>query len=462
MSAVASQFLAKRGFYQGGKRTVANRDFWNGTADFETLAAPDRNTMRARARWLHENNPIMSNIDTSIINNVIGTGITLDYNINNKRIDKVVNKAWKAWCHKNKCDVTKRLSFSDIQRATLQSRMVDGEIFIQKIVTPEGLKLRLLESDGLDDGEDGGVEKNSDGSVRAYRFLTEDRKTITVLAEDMVNYYRSERPSQYRGVSEYKQAITDIKNFSAFQTATVEGARARANIGYIVESDAGANAFGGTTDPSTDQKIQEITGVAVQYLKQGEKIIKLDPSNAGSDFASFSESVIRLIATARKVSYELAYKDFSKVNYSSSRASLLQDYKRFDYEQSHLQEYFLDEIFEAWLDIEVMAGRVKIPQAKYFNDKTEFLDATWVYPKRDWVDPLKDIIALEKEIALGITTATDVTASRGGDYEKNMAKKKQELDIQEKYDVYDEMHSSDNTEALEMEENDGKSKSETD
>jgi capsid protein len=141
------------------------------------------------------------------------------------------------------------------------------------------------------------------------------------------------------------------------------------------------------------------------------------------------------MATARGVSYELAFKDFSKVNYASSRASLLQDYKRFDYEQAHLAEYVLNEVFEAWLDIEVMAGRVKIPPIRYFQDKVKFYNYKWVWPKRDWVDPLKDISAIEKEIALGITTTTDIAAARGDDFEQNIAQKAIENEILDKYGV---------------------------
>ena len=70
-----------RGFYEGGKITNANKDFWNGTSPFETTAMTDRDRLRARARWLSANNPIMDNIDNAIINNVIGNGITLQSNL---------------------------------------------------------------------------------------------------------------------------------------------------------------------------------------------------------------------------------------------------------------------------------------------------------------------------------------------------------------------------------------------
>jgi len=87
----------KRAFYEGGRITKANRDFWNANSPFETTAAPDRDILRARARWLHENNPIMANIDKTIVNNVVGRGITLQSKTGTKRADEEIERLWREW-----------------------------------------------------------------------------------------------------------------------------------------------------------------------------------------------------------------------------------------------------------------------------------------------------------------------------------------------------------------------------
>ncbi len=328
-----------RTFYEGAKRTVANRDFYNTNSSFEQTAAPDRATLKARSRWLSENNPIMSNIDNAIINNTIGTGITLQLMTDNDNFNKDIEARFKRWS-KNPfmCDSTGRLTFGDMQRSILKSRMVDGEIFVYKRMTPDGLKLQLIESDTLDGTrQDGGLEMGADGAVKNYHFQTENNQKFVVDAKQIINYYMSVRPSQYRGVSEYKQAILDIKNFSAFQTASIQGARARANIGYYVKSSGGIASFGA----DVNEKVQEVNGVKVLYLNSNEDLGKLDPDSVATDYVQFSESTIRLMATARCVSYELSYRDYSKVNFASSRASIIQDNKRFDHEQTHLTDYIL-------------------------------------------------------------------------------------------------------------------------
>jgi len=388
--------------------------------------------MRARARWLSANNPIMDNIDNAIINNVIGTGISLQSVTGKDTFDRTVEEEFKRWAEKpSNCDVTAKFTFFDMQRMILKSRMVDGEIYIYKKVTKEGLKLQLIEADAIDSGrQDGGIETDVTGVPKVYHFLDLNNKSFSIKAEYIINYFLADRPSQMRGMSEYKQAILDIKNFSAFQTASIQGARARANIAYTVQS-SGSGQFGA----NIAQDIQSINGVSVLYMKQGESIEKLDPDSVATDYVQFSENTIRLIATARKISYELAFRDYSKVNFASSRASLLQDFKRFDHEQIHLTNYILNDVYETWLKISSLTGKVKATGIQKSPEK--WVMPKWIMPKRDLVDPLKEITAIEKKIQMGITCESDVASQNGEDYEQIIIKKAKEIELKAKYGVPD-------------------------
>ena len=415
----------ERGFYEGGKKTATNQDFWNANSDFETTASQDRDTMRARARWLSGNNPIMDNIDNAIINNVIGVGIHFQSITGKTKFDADVERLWKAWATDPKqCDSTGRFTFSTIQRMMLKSRMVDGEVYIYKRVTRDGLRLQMIEADSLDGSrQDGGIQIDGAGTPVKYHFIDAENKKFAVDADYIINYYTAERPSQYRGVSEYKQAILDIKNFSAFQSASIQGARARANIAYIVEQSGSGEVYGA----DLKERIQTIGGVSAMYMGVGEKVTKLDPDSVATDYVQFSENTIRLIATARKVSYELAFRDYSKVNFASSRASLLQDFKRFDNEQTHLVDYILNDIYKTWLEVELLRGTVKANG--YEKDTTKWVKPKWIMPKRDLVDPLKEITAIEKKIKMNLTCETDVANANGEDYEEILRKKAREIEL---------------------------------
>lgn len=442
--------MANRTFYEGGKKTQANKDFWNANSNFETTATMDRDTLRARARWLYANNSIMANIDGAIVDNVIGQGIKFQSRIGKKKLDDDIERRWKIWSeNKTLCDSAGKLIFGDIQRVLLGTRMVDGEVFIYKRYTDNGLQLQLIEADALDSGLDNGVEKDGSGKVTGYRFKVANpdgsysSQTTTIKAEYIINYYKAERFTQDRGVSEYKQAIIDIKNFSGFQSATIKGARARASIAYTVKADVNPNEMGVTGEK--DERLQEINGLMVYYLKQGESIDKSAPQGSSDDYKAFTETTIRLMATARRVSYELAFKDYSKVNFASSRASLIQDNYRFDGEQIHFISYVLNDIYATWLEIEIMRGNIKIPLVKFMTDKTEFLKQKWITPKRSWVDPLKDLLATEKEISLNLTTQTNEAMAQGNDFEEILEQKAREVELLKKHGLWVEPEDKDKT-----------------
>lgn len=42
--------LKKRRFYEGGRITKANRDFWNANSPFEVTATPDRDILRFHSK----------------------------------------------------------------------------------------------------------------------------------------------------------------------------------------------------------------------------------------------------------------------------------------------------------------------------------------------------------------------------------------------------------------------------
>jgi len=434
MLALFKNFFKKRSFYEGAKITTLNKDFLrSNTQDFEELVRLDRKTLRARARWLHENNAIMANIDKTILNNVIGQGITLQSKTGNKKIDDEIEEKFKEWV--KVCDITNRINFYDLQRVMLENRMVDGEIFIYKKLTKDKyhpFKIQMIESDYIDETSGiNGVEVDEFGAVKGYYFRPKNTfKTIFVKNEDVINYFRLERPTQYRGISEYKQAIMDLKNFMAFNSSLIAAVRARANIAYVVKSNSPQHSF-------TDEEYENLTtinGLSVFYLNANEDIVKLDPDIVSGEYKPFVEVVIRMLSSARNISYELAYRDFSKVNFSSARASIIQDNKRFENEQKHLIDYVLTPIFEEWLEVNVMAGNFKsIKPHIFINNRKKFIKPTWIRPAREWVDPLKDIKAIQMELDLGLTTRSEVIASKGKDFEEILIQRQKEEELIKKY-----------------------------
>lgn len=437
-------------FYDGGKKTLANRDFYNAINDFEATATPDRDTLRARARWIHENNPIIANIDRTISANVVGGGIKFQFKIGGEQEDdsaKALNEEIEtAWEYaKENLDITGRDHFDEMCKIALKGRFMDGENLFYLPYVKDGsqvnLKIQALEVDrfalGSFNTENGlfydGVETDKYGRVVAYHLQNnlfraanikgqEVESDVRLDAKDVLYFYkRDNRPTQYRGISEYKQVITDLKNFAAQMRATIEAARSRANIAYamVTNNVPQANAF----QREDREPIEEINGIFVRYLNQGEKLEVLDPKIADDNFDAFVRTVVRLIATGRSVSYELAFRDYAQVNYSSGRMSWLQDYKLFDEEFLHFTRNFYKPIFMRWLEFEALKGSFKYLTYEKFKQLKPIIAtrAIKLYPpKREWVDPLKESKAIATELEYNTTTLEAVYAKRGQDWQEEI------------------------------------------
>lgn len=446
-----SQKDFRANFYEGGKFTQANRDFYNATQEFENTASIDRDTLRARARWLHENNPIIANIDRTISANVVGGGIKFQFkmgdeanNKNSEALNKEVEAKWEY--AKESLDVTSRDHFDEMCRVALKSRFMDGEILAyMPILKDDGevrLALQFIEADRFALGKFNtanglfydGIETNFYGKPIFYhlsnnlfdsaKIIKNEIKSDTkISAKDMLYYYkRDNRPTQYRGISEYKQTITDLKNFAAQMRATIEAARSRANIAYTLTKNPipTGDRFKRDIDGNP---IETINGIFVQYLNEGEKIEVLDPKIADDNFDAFVRTVVRLIAAGRSVSYELAFRDYAQVNYSSGRMSWLQDYKLFDEEFLHFTRNFYKPIFMRWFELEALKGSFRhLSYEEFLRNKAHIAtNAIKLYPpKREWVDPLKESKAIETELICNTTTLESVYAKRGLDWEEEL------------------------------------------
>ncbi|BCD61743.1 hypothetical protein NrS5_39 [Nitratiruptor phage NrS-5] len=412
-------------FYEGGRYTLANNDFQNASnAPFEELATTDRDTMRARARWLFANNPIIANIDKSIINNTIGQGISVQPATSNEDFNKEVEDKWLEWCEKENCDITNRFNFNTMQRMILGQRMTDGEIGIQLVIRSKRefpLTLQFIEADYFDKtfiiGSDTvveGVELDKYGMPIRYHFRDRVGKPFSIKAKNFINYFLPEnRFTQYRGISEYKQTIIDLKNFAAFNEATIKSARARANIAYVIETENGLPK----KMSSGDQQLEEINGVFVEYLKSGERLKVIDPTSSGTGYKDFVEHTIRLIAAARNVSYELAFRDFTNTNFSSARASLLQDQKVFKENQESIIDYVIKPIYRLFIKTTAMSSRFeRLDATDFWKSPSKYYKANFIVPEVVYVDPLKEINAKAKEVELGVTTLTEIAKSKGKDF----------------------------------------------
>ena len=111
-----------------------------GRLSTETAAAAP--TLRARARYLSNNNPWLSQAAANWTAALVGPGIE-------PTGEAEAVAAWNLWA--DQADADGRTDFRGLQAQIAQSVVIDGEAFTQIIDSPEGPRLCVLPSELVDE-----------------------------------------------------------------------------------------------------------------------------------------------------------------------------------------------------------------------------------------------------------------------------------------------------------------------
>ena len=138
------------------------------------------------------------------------------------------------------------------------------------------------------------------------------------------------------------------------------------------------------------------------------------------------QSVERRIAAGMNLPYELFAKDFSKVNYSSARAALLEAWRYFHGRRRWLTSTWLKPIYELWLEEAVNAGVIDAPD--FYANRYAYTRCRFVFGGKGWVDPVKEITAAKLRLEIGVSTLEQECAEQGLDWEEVLHQQKIEAE----------------------------------
>jgi lambda family phage portal protein len=422
--------------------------------------------LRARSRQLARDNDYVRGAFRTIRNNVIGQGIPFQAQVRMQRGNKLDEKmnssieaAWASWCKAERCHVSGKLSFADIERLIMTAVPKNGEIIIRKVRAPFGgsrvpLALEIIESDVLDDTYNGqaqngneirmGVEIDQWRRPVAYYFFDRHPGDYSygsgasahaghrrrVEATEIIHLYPTEDENQTRGVPWIASSIMRLHQMHGYEEAEIIAARATASLMGFIESPEGEMQADGEQD---GQKVTEFEPGVFKQLAPGEKVSIPQLSRPGGQFDPFMKVMLRGVGAGIGLSYESVSKDYSNSTYSSARQALLEDRDNYRAIQAWLIENFHQKVFEEWLDMAYLAGVVDLP--KYATNPELYQGVRWMPRGWTWIDPLKEVEAYKSAVRAGFKTVSDVIAESGGDFEENMVTKSREAQVCKTYGV---------------------------
>jgi len=451
--------------YRGAEKDRTKGEWLPGSGSADEDLLNELPILRERSRDLNRNDPHAAGLTESIIANVIERGIRPQSRIDGARLglsDELTEELrsqaetiWRRWTPV--ADAGGRLSFEEIQALVLRQVLESGEALLLPVRLsdadrPYYLALDIIEPDrlatppsqrqnrsirsGVEIGGKGEpiaywIKKTHPGDTRSRGYRQDDYIRIPAKDEkgrpNVLHIYRVLRPGQTRGCPIFAPALAYFKHLDSYLEAELVGARVAACLAaFIKTSEPYGAAVGRATDTdSRDNRVEALEPGMIEYLLPGEEIRTIVPNPPGNTFSPFVERVLRAVGSALGMPYEIVAKDFSRTNYSSARAALLEARRIFKTMQAWIAAKLCQPVWEllleeAYLRDQFLEAKLKLRTTvpDFYEHREEYTRARWIAPGWSWVDPTKEVQAARLALLSHLTTLADEAAAQGKDYEE--------------------------------------------
>jgi lambda family phage portal protein len=447
--------VLERGYDAASKnRLNTNRLPANSSADQELYTAA--NTIRANARDLARNNAYAQGVLRALDRNVVGSGIRPQARIENAdELNKRLEKLFSRWARE--ADVTGRLTFYELQRLAYHEVNEAGECLIHFTRLPDRSRavpfaLELIDADRLaDDMHTFKMSKQTENEIRrgveidatgravaywVYPYHPYDvsgriSQAVRVDARECIHLYRQQRIGQTRGVSIFAPVLRWLEQLGYYVDNELQASAVASCFTAVIKS------FGGPSDGgllSEESSNTDTDGNTFEYMQPGmvarllpgEDLETVNPSRPNSDADPWIQLMLRSIAVGAGLSYERMARDYSQTNYSSARASDLEDRREFRADQKWLGAHLCEPVWRRFVEEAVLSGIVDVSASELIGDYEEYTRHVWQFPGWEWVDPEKEANSSILAVDNNLSTLSEELGSRGRDLNETIEQRAKE------------------------------------
>jgi lambda family phage portal protein len=414
------------GSYEGASKR-RRADHWRAPASGPNTAMQyDLPTLRARSRDLVRNHWAASRGVSVIAHNTVGAGIIPTAKRSDGTHADDIERALVGWADTTHCDAMGRLTLYGLQSLVMRTVAEAGECLVLRERVGTGgmrrmgleipIQLRVLEPDYLDIQKDGpqpdgnfaihGVEFSPQGRPVAYHIYQEhpgetarwsSLQSVRVPAEDVAHIYRITRPGQARGVPWLAPVMIRMRDFDEYEQAQLMRQKIAATFAVFVRNLKG--------EPSAEEgESFSLKPGMVRWLEPGEDVTFANPPGV-TGYADYARVNLRAIASGLGITYEALTADYSQVNYSSARMAHLEMLANINDVRHNMLIPQMCFRIESWV-------KEACESVGIAADGTVW---EWTAPRREMLDPTKEVGAMIKAIRAGLTSRQDEIRKLGRD-----------------------------------------------
>ena len=368
-----------------------------------------------RHQDLVDSNPWANRAVRVIVNNWVGDGIIGSPQGGSRRYEQ----AWNDWADTIECDYAGKLNWYGLQSLIARTTAVRGSCLIRRRMDERmadqglvGLRLQVMEPDMLDFSRDDGSrikfgqQYDRDGRLEGY-WIRQTHPGETewngvkiqsdfVPASEIIHTYEVNRAGQAIGVPFGSAVLLHLRDIDDIAQAMLLKTKIAACF----------TAFVYSNEPPDDPKktfplTETLEPGAIEILPDGKQIAFANPPQS-PDYVSHQKHHLHAVAAGYGITFEALTGILSDVNFSSARMGWLEFHRN----------------VAAWR-WNVTIPQVLDPVHRWFNEAARLAQVRgprrmiWTPPRRELVDPAKEITALIEGVKAGFMSLSEVQRSLG-------------------------------------------------
>lgn len=451
----------------------------NGSPDSDNLHETD--IQAGRGRDLARNEPVAGAATSALDHNVVGTGLRLRANPDYRALGWTKKKAmawarqttarFRSWFESTDVDATRTDTGGVVTSIAFVAALTSGAAIVLPEFDPDtaqgryGTCLRILERDYVcqPTGEPehalfrGGMEFNARGMVTAWHLRSHHPGDDFLMGttaipswtrvpaftdwgrRNLIYLASKQRPGENFSAPILAAFMPEFKTLSDYKKAELTATMNNALVAAMFESnmpfDKVQKLFR-SRDEYLNYRARAQQGLragATIQVPLGDKLSAFLPGRPNPNFAAFVEAVLRHGLASVGLPYESVLRDFSKTNYSSARASLLEAWRAYNVWRQWLADRFMRPVWELWLEEACHLGDLDLDGEVIDID---FLFDNWaalsrvkvIGAARGWIDETKEVAAAGERMRLRLSTYEDECGAQGKDWEENLDQIEEEVE----------------------------------
>lgn len=435
---------ANRSFV-GAKNTGMNR--FNVTyAKINEQLRQDYIGLVLRARSLYKNNDTVASFVNLMLRNILGNqGFILNVTAYNQdgTSDLIANKQiednWYNYTRNTKKYVSadEQLNGLDFDRQLIFNYLIDGQVFVRRYKdkkSPYTIRYSIVDSLQVDTmynveyQQDNtkivmGIKVDADTLKPLSYFIRKNKSSnyyltgqrIEVPADQIIHIYKPLYAGQVRGFTPLAPVLLSLNSLDEYKRAQISASLLNAAfMGIWQRQSADANSY----DEYDEEQVDNQGNVAIElesnvfrYAPDGFKLNQIASNHPNNSVKDFCKVILKGICSCLGLNYNNVTSDYSETSYSSQRAANIQDELTVKELGQFIIDNWKDRQYEDFLKYLLLSDLTSLPYSKI--DK--FLSHDFQVRNMTYIDPQKEMAAIQLRLALGLSSPIEQIHNSGRD-----------------------------------------------